>query len=84
MRRENGLGQLCREVLARLWVFERPVLDGVLQKGHMFLGSQKNLERLPSREASGREGGHAWGLEVVFCGQQGVLAAGDLPYIGYG
>lgn len=50
----------------------------------MLLGTQEDLEGLPAAEAPGGQGGYARGFEVISGGLQAVLAAGDLPYPGYG
>lgn len=84
LKREDVLGQLGWKRLAGLRVLQVPVLDGILQKWNMFLRSQEDLEGLPAAEAPGGQGRYARGFEVIPGGLQAVLAAGDLPYPGYG
>jgi hypothetical protein len=77
---EDILGQLGGKCLTRLGVLEVPVLDRELQEGHMLLGPEQDLERLPAREASlGESGDGGRGVVLVSGLYQHVLAAGDLP-----
>lgn len=65
LKREDVSGQVRRKRLGGLGVLEFPVLDRMLQEGNVLLGTEEDLERLPAREASGRQGGYARGFEVV-------------------
>lgn len=62
---EGLLRQVRGEWLARVWVLQGPVLDGMLDKGHMFFWSQKNLNGLPANKSSQSQGRYR-GRFVVF------------------
>lgn len=72
---QAGGREVGREAVACLWVQDVEVVDGALEEGNVPAGVEEDLDGLPAHEAAGCEGGDGGGVEVVFAGLEGVLAA---------
>lgn len=83
-RREGLAGQVGRERRPIVGVLQVPVAHGILEKGDMFLGSQKQFNALPADESLQRQGRDGGRVEVIVARLQGVLAPRNLPDVGYG
>jgi hypothetical protein len=77
-------GQIGREVLARLRMLKRPMLNSILKEWNMLFGPEKDFYRLPSRETPRCQGWDRRGVEVILGGLQTMLAAGHMPHVGDG
>jgi hypothetical protein len=81
LRWKGVLGQVFREGLRGLGMLQVPFPYAMLYEGHMFLGTQQNLDCLPTNEALQCKGGDGRLLELlVHRLHQGVRAPRLRPY----
>lgn len=72
------------ERLARVGIFQPPVLDRERYVGHMLIGLEQDLDGLPASETPWGQGGYGGSLIVIVGRLESVLAAKDLPDVGDG